>query len=183
MIAVAVAGGLFAGLGTLFQNEIHAYFSYLFVGGNLRGEYVLESPTYDASTNKWLPDDRKVVLREGGTKVFGTESTEGNTWSLLGYFRDPVLSIAYENVDPGAVGTGTYTFSRDWPYVLWGHWIGVECNGNTHTKFLALCPALLYRTDHAEDRKQYSDFMKRDCVTITLNSGPCPLRKTKKSGG
>jgi len=93
------------------------------------------------------------------------------------------LALAYENNDSGAVGTGTYTLTRDWPYVLWGHWIGVECNGNTHRKFLAQCPAVLYRTDHAETRAQYDNFMNQDCITITLDGGPCPVRKeipTKK---
>lgn len=152
--------------------------SYLFVGGNLRGEYVLQSLTYDETVNKWVPYDTKVVLKHGGTKVFGTEVSATNTWSIFGYFRDPVLSLAYENNDPAAVGTGTYTLMRDWPFVLWGHWIGVECDSNTHKKFLAQCPAVIYRADHAADAKQYSDFMKRDCVRITLDSGPCPLRQT-----
>jgi hypothetical protein len=173
-----VAGGLVAGLGVLFQDQIHAYLSYLLVKGNLRGEYVLQSLEFDESVNRWIPFNTKVDLKHGGTTVFGTESSTKNTWSMFGYFRDPVLSLAYENDDSGAVGTGTYTLTRDWPFVLWGHWIGVECNGNTHKKFLAQCPAVLYRIGHDGDAKQYSDFLKRDCISITLDSGPCPVRKT-----
>ena len=176
-------GGLIGGLGVLFQDEIHAYFSYLFVGGNLRGDYVLDSFNYNEKLNRWEPAHTTLILKHGGTKVFGAETGTRNTWRHFGYFRDPVLALAYENNDSGAVGTGTYTLTRDWPYVLWGHWIGVECSGNTHRKFLAQCPAVLYRTDHAETRAQYDNFMNQDCITITLDGGPCPVRKeipTKK---
>jgi hypothetical protein len=185
MVAAAIVGGVLGGLGALFHDEIHAYFSYLFVGGNLRGEYVLQGFDYDGPTKQWAARDTKVILKHGGSKVFGTESSAINTWNLFGYFRDPILSLAYENNDPGAVGTGTYTLTRDLPFVLWGHWIGVECDDNTHAKFLAQCPAVLYRADHAAAAEQYTEFMKRDCVRITLSSGPCPIRKltpTKKTG-
>jgi hypothetical protein len=180
-LGTAIAGGLLAGVGMLFADEIHAYLSYLFVNGNLRAEYILQSFEFDESTNKWKPFNTKVDLKQGGTTVFGTESSTRNTWRLFGYFRDPILSLAYENNDSGAVGTGTYTLTRDWPFVLWGHWIGVECNANIHKKFLAQCPAVLYKVDHESDAKQYSDFLKRDCIPITLDSGPCPVRNVDTS--
>jgi hypothetical protein len=177
LLVTAAAGGLVAGLGVLFHDEIHARLSHLFVKGNLSGEYVLQSLEFDESRNKCVPLSTRVDLKHGGTTVFGTESSTSNTWSMFGYFRDPILSLAYENNDSGAVGTGTYTLTRDWPFVLWGHWIGVECNGITHKKFLAQCPAVLYQIDHKNDANQYGDFLKRDCISITLDSGPCPIRK------
>jgi hypothetical protein len=181
-LAGIVASGLLAGLGVLFQNEIHAHLSYFFVKGNLRGKYILQSYEFSDADKKWTPLTTTVDLMHGGTTVFGTESSTTNTWSLFGYFRDPVLSLAYENDDPGAVGTGTYTLSRDLPYVLWGHWIGVECNRTTtHKTFLAQCPAVMYRIDHKDEAKQYSDFLKRECISITQDSGPCPPIKESDS--
>ena len=176
-LASAIAGGVLAGLITFFHDEIYAYVSSVFVTGNLYGDYVLEALGYEESTNKWERYDTRVGLMHGGTKVFGTETSARQSWRMFGYFRDPVLALAYENNDRGAVGAGTYTMTRDWPYVLWGHWIGVECDGNTHQKFVAQCPAVLYRMDHANEARQYDEFMKRDCVRITLNSGPCPVRR------
>jgi hypothetical protein len=181
--AVAVAGGLIGGLGTLFRDEIHAYVSYWFVTGNLFGNYVLDTFEYNEKEDKWKPARTRLSLMHGGTKVFGTETGTSNTWRHFGYFRDPVLALAYENNDTAALGSGTYTLTRDVPYVLWGHWIGVECNANTHKRFLAQCPAVLFRADHAETRAQYDKFMNRDCIPITLDVGPCPVRKdvtTKK---
>jgi hypothetical protein len=136
----------------------------------------LQSFEFSESDNKWVPFSTKVDLKHGGTTVFGTERSATNTWNMFGYFRDTVLSLAYENDDPAAVGTGTYLLSRDLPFMLWGHWIGVECNmSTTHRKFLVQCPAVLYRIDHEEDaKKQYSDFLKRECISITQDSGPCP---------
>src|SRR5262249_12467763 len=53
--AAVVAGGMIGGLAVYFQDEAHAYISYLFVGGNLRGEYVLDTLEYAESLNKWSP--------------------------------------------------------------------------------------------------------------------------------
>lgn len=182
-IALAVVAGLVGALLSLFAEEIHAYFSYLFVGGNLGGDYVLRTFVYDDGRAAWVPYTTNLNLKHGGTRVFGTNSstTSNQRWSLFGYFRSPFLALAYENRDPAAHGTGTYTLKQDLPYVFWGHWIGVECDLNINQRFLAQCPCIAYRSDHPEMEQRYSKFMERECVRITLEGpGPCPQRKTTK---
>lgn len=177
----AALGGLLGGLLTLFSDEIHAYASHLFVGGNLGGEYVLKTYTYQDATKTWVPATDNVSLKHGGTRVFGTinSTISPQRWRFFGYFRSPVLSIAYENEDPAALGTGTFTLQQDLPYVFWGHWVGVQCDLNTNQRFLAQCPSIAYRKDHPELQERYAKFMDRECIRITLESGPCPPRKPK----
>lgn len=179
-LAWAAGGGLLGGLLTLFSDEIRAYAYYTFVGGNLRGEYVLKTYTFEDSTKQWVSSTDSLTIKHGGTRVFGTLSSTKSPlrWSVFGYFRSPVLALTYENEDPAAVGTGTFTLQQDLPYAFWGHWIGVQCDLNTNQRFLAQCPCIAYRKDHPELEANYKKFMDRDCVRITLESGPCPPRKT-----
>jgi hypothetical protein len=175
---IAVVGATVAALLSLFFEEIHAYVSYLFVGGNLRGEYVVRTSSFDGRANKWSPYGLKLVLKHGGTRVFGTESsaTSNQTWRVFGYFRPPFLSLAYESNDSAALGTGTYSFKQDLPYVLWGYWIGVECDLSKNQRFLAQCPAIAYRADHPELLQRYENFMSRDCVRITNEPVACRIK-------
>ena len=95
---------------------------------------------------------------------------------MFGYFRSPFMGIAYENRDPAAVGTGTFTLKQDLPYVLWGYWTGVECDLNTHQRFLAQCPMVVYRTDHPEAQGNYKEFMTKECVRLTNEPVACPAK-------
>lgn len=157
---------------SFFSGHIHAYVSHLIIGGNLSGDYILQSYRYDHDTKKWTLWTANVDLKHGGTRMFGTKrSTETNqTWSLFGYFRAPFLALAYENNEAAAVGTGTYTLQQDVPYALWGHWIGVECDSNINQRFLAQCPCVLYLKTHPELQARYSTFMNRECLRITKES-------------
>lgn len=132
----------------------------------------------------WIPFDSDVELKHFGTRVIGERtSSKAYVWALSGFFRDPILSLSYENVDRSAVGTGTFTLQRDGPFALWGHWIGVECDPMTNRRFLAQCPILVYRTDkaHVAETPKYKAFMARKCIPITLDDGPCPVKSSSQT--
>ncbi len=183
-VILAAAAGVVGALLSLFTDEIHAYFSYLVIGGNLRGDYILQTFVYDDGKATWVPYTTNLNIKHGGTRVFGTNSStrSDQRWRVFGYYRSPFLALAYENTDSAAHGTGTYTLKQDLPYVFWGHWIGVECDLNINQRFLAQCPCIAYRRDHPEMEQRYSKFMERQCVRITLEGpGPCPPRKPSKA--
>ncbi len=175
--AIAVSA-IFGALLSFYADEIHAYTSYLFVGGNLGGNYVVQTYDFDEHINKWVPYNSTLEIKHGGTKIFGIETSVLSTrsWRVFGYFRPPFLGLAYENRDPAAVGTGTFAFKQDLPYVLWGYWTGVECDLNTHQRFLAQCPAVAYRADHPEAPDSYKEFMSKACVRLTTDPVACPVK-------
>src|SRR6266849_2179585 len=74
-MALAVLTAFVGGAATFFADEIHAYISYLFVGGNLRGQYVLQTFYYDDDSKEWKPVNLNLTLKHGGTYVFGTQSS------------------------------------------------------------------------------------------------------------
>ncbi len=172
----AVVGGLAGAILVYFSDEIHAYFSYMFLGGNISGEYFVKTFVYEASNDTWKPATTKIDLKHGGTYVFGTEhgTLTTNEWRWEGFFRASALAIAYENKDPAAIGTGTYTLKRDLPYIFWGHWIGVECDSKTHRNFIAQCPAIMFLTKYQQTENNYTEFMSHQCIRVTPETGPCP---------
>lgn len=177
---IALAGALLGGIVTYFKDELQAHAERLIFKGKLDGDYVLKTFAYDDKTRNWTPYTMTFGLSHAGTHVFGTirSTTSDRAWEAYGYFRDPVLALSYENTDSAAVGTGAYVLKQDVPYVMWGHWIGVECDDNTNQRLVAQCPAIMYRSDSAKEEKRYTEFMSRTCVTITPDSGPCPAKKT-----
>lgn len=181
LVLVAI-GAAATALLAFFKDELHARVDHFFTQGNLGGKYVLR--TFELMPKgKWEPYDSDVELKHFGTRVIGERSTsKAYKWELSGFFREPILSLSYENVDRSTVGTGTYTLQRDGPFALWGHWIGIDCDPDTNKRVLAQCPVLLYRTDKAvlAETPKYKEFMSRQCIPITLDTGPCPLKPSTR---
>jgi hypothetical protein len=179
IVLVAAGAGISALFG-YFKDDIRASVDHFFTSGSIGGSYIMRAYTFEGKPKpEWISFDSDVVLKHFGTRVIGERmSSKAYVWELSGYFRDPILSLSYENVDKSAVGTGTFTLQREGPFALWGHWIGVECNPLTHQKFLAQCPVLVYRADQAQlvEVPKYKEFMARECIKISLDYGPCPVK-------
>jgi len=179
-IVLLVIGAGAASLFGYFKDDIRAHVDHFFAKGTIGGKYVMKAYTFEGKPNPaWISFDSDVELKHFGTRVIGERtSSKAYVWRLSGYFRDPILSLSYENVDLSMVGTGTFTLQRDGAFAFWGHWIGVECDPRTNRKFLAQCPVLVYRTDKAKlaETPLYEEFMGRSCIPITLDNGPCPLK-------
>jgi hypothetical protein len=85
------------------------------VGGNLTGEYALLWYYYDDDKKEFVLATDAMSIKHGGTEIFGTISAgqQGTVstlsppqqYRLFGYFRWPVLALAYENEDPAGNST------------------------------------------------------------------------------
>ncbi len=139
--------------------------------GQLTGTYILRTWEY---LKQWPYDRRETIssvdLKHGGTRVNGTIRQLGEElkeWTFSGYLRREFLTLAYEGMTKGGIGTGTYTMRQDVDFIFWGHGIWSECiGGKAH---LVRCPCVMYEKDHADKQKLeklYGKFLVEKCEPL-----------------
>lgn len=112
----------------------------------------------------------KVKLAFSETKVTGKSEATGTSpsnpkgWEQSGYKKGNYLVLAYQRIEEGIPGIGTYFLERDGggnnTYV--GYWEGLDCN----LKTIVHCPYVLSKDDVNSIKKDFKNHLNTPCETI-----------------